>query len=114
MFDEALAVFSRLIRPVSSIPRPVCFTKPSASSNCSRRPTDLATLDKLLHSTEGVAEPYLRVATLMQSELQSLDDQSLDLISRKMQDSERRLDLGRGGQRAKGPGRDRRIAQRPD
>ena len=59
----------------------------------------LATLDKLLHSTEGVAEPYLRVANLMQNELQSLDDQSLDLISRKMQDSERRLDLGRGGQR---------------
>ena len=35
----------------------------------------------------------------MQDELQSLDDQSLDGVSRKMQDSERRLDLGRGGQR---------------
>ena len=64
-----------------------------------RKKDGLATLDKLLHKTEGVAEPYLQVATLMQDELSALDDQSLSGVSRKMQDSERRLDLGRSGQR---------------
>jgi hypothetical protein len=59
----------------------------------------LETLDRLLHKTEGVAESYARVGALMQDELQALDDHSLDVVSRKMQDSERRLDLGRGGQR---------------
>ncbi len=99
MFDEALAVFSRL-DPVRVVDPATClFYEAVCQQQLLKKADGLATLDKLLHSTEGVAEPYLRVATLMQSELQSLDDQSLDLISRKMQDSERRLDLGRGGQR---------------
>ena len=99
MFDEALAVFSRLDPARVVDPATCLFYEAVCQQQLLKKADGLATLDKLLHSTEGVAEPYLRVATLMQSELQSLDDQSLDLISRKMQDSERRLDLGRGGQR---------------
>jgi hypothetical protein len=59
----------------------------------------LATLDKLLKNTENVPVSYASVAGLMQYELQSLQEDTLDEVARMMRDVERRLDLGRGGQK---------------
>jgi hypothetical protein len=99
MFDEALAVFAK-IDPAKVVDPATClFYRAVCEHQLLRKTEGLATLDKLLHKTEGVAEPYAQVAALMQDELSALDDQSLSGVSRKMQDSERRLDLGRGGQR---------------
>jgi hypothetical protein len=99
LYDEALTVFAR-IDPAKVVDPSTClFYRAVCEHQLLRKKEGLATLDKLLHKTEGVAEPYTQVATLMQDELSSLDDQSLSGVSRKMQDSERRLDLGRGGQR---------------
>jgi hypothetical protein len=99
MYDEALAVFAR-IDPAKVVDPATClFYRAVCEHQLLRKKEGLATIDKLLHKTEGVAEPYTQVATLMQDELSSLDDRSLSGVSRKMQDSERRLDLGRGGQR---------------
>jgi hypothetical protein len=99
MYDEALAVFAR-IDPAHVVDPATClFYRAVCEHQLLRKNEGLATLDKLLHKTEGVAEPYTQVAALMQDELSSLDDQSLTGVSRKMQDSERRLDLGRVGQR---------------
>jgi hypothetical protein len=99
MYDEALAVFSR-IDPAHVVDPATClFYRAVCEHQLLRKREGLETLEKLLHKTEGVAEPYTQVATLMQDELSALDDQSLTGVSRKMQDSERRLDLGRGGQR---------------
>ncbi len=99
MYDEALAVFAQ-IDPARVVDPATClFYEAVCQQQLLKKTEGLETLDKLLHRTEGVAESYARVAALMQDELQSLDDQTLDGVSRKMQDSERRLDLGRGGQR---------------
>ena len=99
MYDEALALFAR-IDPARVVDPATClFYEAVCQQQLLKKTEGLETLDKLLHRTEGVAESYARVAALMQDELQSLDDQSLDGVSRKMHDSERRLDLGRGGQR---------------
>lgn len=99
MYDEGLALFSR-IDPARVVDPATClFYQAICQQQLLKKAAGLETLDKLLHRTEGVAESYTRVATLMQDELQALDDHSLDAVSRKMQDSERRLDLGRGGQR---------------
>jgi len=99
MYDEALTLFAR-IDPARVVDPATClFYQAVCQQQLLKKTEGLETLDKLLHRTEGVAEPYTRVATLMQDELQALDDRSLDGVSRKMQDSERRLDLGRGGQR---------------
>jgi hypothetical protein len=99
MYDEALALFSR-IDPARVVDPATClFYQAVCQQQLLKKTEGLETLDKLLHRTEGVAESYTRVATLMQDELQALDSRSLDAVSRKMQDSERRLDLGRGGQR---------------
>jgi hypothetical protein len=99
MYDEALTVFSR-IDPARVVDPATClFYQAVCQQQLLKKAEGLETLSKLLHRTEGVAESYTRVATLMQDELQALDNRSLDAVSRKMQDSERRLDLGRGGQR---------------
>jgi hypothetical protein len=99
MYDEALSLFSR-IDPTRVIDPATClFYQAVCQQQLLKKTEGLETLDRLLHRTEGVAESYTRVATLMQDELQALDNRSLDAVSRKMQDSERRLDLGRGGQR---------------
>jgi hypothetical protein len=99
MYDEALAVFAK-IDPAKVVDPATClFYRAVCEHQLLKKTEGLATLDKLLHKTEGVAEPYAQVAALMQDELSALDDQSLSGVSRKMQDSERRLDLGRGGQR---------------
>ena len=99
MYDEALAVFAR-IDPAHVVDPATClFYRAVCEHQLLRKKEGLETLEKLLHKTEGVAEPYTQVATLMQDELSALDDQSLTGVSRKMQDSERRLDLARAGQR---------------
>ena len=59
----------------------------------------LATIEQLLKNTEGVPVRYSTVAALMQYDLESLRDQSLDEVARKMTDVERRLELGRTGQK---------------
>jgi hypothetical protein len=99
MYDEALAVFAR-IDPAHVVDPATClFYQAVCQHQLLKKTEGLETLDKLLHKTEGVAESYARVGALMQEELTSLEDQSLDVVSRKMHDSQRRLDLGRGGQR---------------
>ena len=99
MYDEALALFSR-IDPTRVVDPATClFYQAVCQQQLLKKTEGLETLDKLLHRTEGAAESYMRVASLMHDELQALDNRSLDAVSRKMQDSERRLDLGRGGQR---------------
>jgi len=52
-----------------------------------------------LKNTEGVPVRYSTVASLMQYDLEGLRDQSLDEVARKMTDVERRLGLGRTGQK---------------
>jgi hypothetical protein len=99
MYDEALGVFARIDAARVVDPATCLFYQAVCQHQLLKKTEGLETLDKLLHKTEGVAESYARVGALMQAELQSLDDHSLDGVSRKMHDSERRLDLGRGGQR---------------
>jgi hypothetical protein len=59
----------------------------------------LATIERLLKSTEGVPLRYATVAQLMQYDLEALQEKSLDEVSRKMSDVERRLHLARAGQK---------------
>lgn len=57
----------------------------------------LSVLKRLQHDVADSPERYLAVATLMQSDLEALEEESLDHISRRMDDIRRRLDLGRAG-----------------
>jgi len=59
----------------------------------------LKSIEQLLKNTVGVPVRYTTVATLMQYDLEALKENSLEEVSRKMTDVERRLQLGRTGEK---------------
>jgi hypothetical protein len=57
----------------------------------------LKSIRQLLDDVAGSPQRYVAVAGLMYEDLKALKDDSLDHISRRMDDIRRRLDLGRAG-----------------
>jgi len=57
----------------------------------------LEAIGRLLNEVAGSPKRYISLAGLMQGDLQALKDDSLDHISRRMEDVERRLDLAQAG-----------------
>lgn len=99
MYDEALQQFAR-IDPVHVFDPAGClFYKAVCEHSLLQKEEGLATLNMLLTSTEDVPVRYATVAGLMQADLQELQEKSLTEVARQMRDVERRLALGRAGQR---------------
>ncbi|MGQ0633129.1 MAG: hypothetical protein ACT4QC_00850 [Planctomycetaceae bacterium] len=99
MFDEALSVLDDIDLEAVIDPAGLLFYKAVCQHRLLRKAEGLATIGQLLKNTEGVPVRYSTVATLMQHDLEALDEESLDEISRKMAEVERRLSLGRAGQK---------------
>jgi tetratricopeptide (TPR) repeat protein len=99
MFEEALDVLEKA--PLADVvdPASLLFFKAVSQHHLLQKTEGLATIEQLLKNTEGVPVRYSTVAALMQYDLESLRDQSLDEVARKMTDVERRLELGRTGQK---------------
>ena len=98
MYEESLEVLQK-ISPVDVIdPASLLFFKAVCQHHLLMKVEGLETIEQLLRYTEGVPLRYSTVGTLMQYDLESLKEQSLDEVARKMTDVERRLDLGRTGQ----------------
>lgn len=99
MFEEALTVLEKV--PVAEVvdPATLLFNKAVCQHHLLRKAEGLATVDQILRGLEGVPVRYTTIATLMQYDLEALEENSLDEISRKMTDVERRLNLGRAGQK---------------
>jgi hypothetical protein len=62
----------------------------------------LKTIARLLEQRQAIPRRYEEVAELMQTDLSDLQDESLDHISRRMNDVTRRLDFGRAGKKVRG------------
>ncbi|HTQ39957.1 MAG TPA: hypothetical protein VMJ32_13090 [Pirellulales bacterium] len=62
----------------------------------------LKTIAQLLEQRKAIPRRYEEVAELMQTDLSGLEDESLDHISRRMNDVTRRLDFGRAGKKVRG------------
>ena len=99
MFDEALEVLEPLDPAKVVDPATCLFFKAVCQHQLIDKAAALATIDSLLKNTEAVPARYSTVADLMKYELQGIKPKSLDEISKRMSDVERRLDLGRAGQR---------------
>jgi hypothetical protein len=99
MFEESLDVLNRT--PIAEVvdPASLLFFKAVCQHHLLMKSEGLATIEQLLKNTEGVPVRYSTVASLMQFDLEALRDQSLDEVSRKMSDVERRLGLGRTGEK---------------
>lgn len=99
MVDRALTIFNS-IQPKTLIdPAGFLFFKAACEHHLLQKKDCGKTLDQLLNHTESVPERYRQVAVLMQADLETLKEESLDEISRKMSDVERRLDLGNSGEK---------------
>jgi len=59
----------------------------------------LKSLGNLLDNTQNVPERYKAVALLMRHDIEQLKEASLGEVAKKMSDVERRLILGRGGEK---------------
>ncbi len=99
MYDEALWSLEEVDPAAVVDPAGVLFNRAVCEQQLLEREEGLKTLTALLENTENVPARYRTVATLMQYELQGLKPDSLDEVAKLMSDVERRLDLGRAGQR---------------
>ncbi len=99
MFEEALEVLARTSIGDVVDPASLLFFKAVCQHHLLMKTDGLSTIEQLLKNTEGVPVRYSTLASLMQFDLEALRDQSLDEVARKMTDVERRLGLGRAGQK---------------
>ena len=99
MYDEALDQFNRL-KPGAVIDPATClYHKAVCEHQLLLKNEGLETIQTLLNSTEDVPVRYSTVATLMQHDLEGIKEKSLLEVAHLQKDVQRRLDLGRGGQR---------------
>ena len=99
MYDEALDQFSQ-VKPGAVIDPATClYHKAVCEHQLLLKDEGLETIKMLLSSTEDVPVRYSTVATLMQHDLKGIEEKSLSEVAHLMKDVQRRLDLGRGGQR---------------
>ena len=97
LYDEALEQLAGL-RPEDVVdPAMLLFCQAVANHRLLNQEPGLEAIGRLLESPEHGPKRYAAVARLMESELKDLKEDSLDHIARRMQDIERRLDLGRAG-----------------
>ncbi len=99
MFEESLDVLTKTSIADVIDPASLLFFKAVCEHHLLMKAEGLTTIEQLLKNTEGVPVRYATVAELMQFDLEALRDQSLDEVARKMTDVERRLGLGRTGQK---------------
>lgn len=99
MFDEALALLETINVAELVDPAGWLFSKAVCQHHLLLKAEGLATIEQLLKNTTGVPMRYATLAALMQYDLESLQDRSLDEVAKKMFDVERRLSLARTGEK---------------
>ena len=102
MFDEALEQLKAVDPQRVVDPASLFFFKAVAAQGMLEVKPALEALDTLLKNVERVPVRYSATATLMEADLKGLEEKSLGEIARLMSDSERRLDLGRAGEKVQG------------
>ena len=97
LYDEALEQLAGLKPEGVADPATLLFCQAVASHRLLNQEPGLEAIGRLLANAEQGPKRYAAVARLMEDELKDLKEDSLDHIARRMQDIERRLDLGRAG-----------------
>ncbi len=97
LFDDAMPLLSSLDVRTSIDPATLLFAKASCQHWLLDVEAAIETLDRLLERGTELPVRYQRLATLMRKDLDSVEDDSLDHIARRMRDITRRLSFGRAG-----------------
>lgn len=97
-YDDAIRMLDGLDAAQVVQPAGLLFYRAVAHQRLAQREAGLADAHALLTRVADVPVRYRAVAELVRRDLEPLKDDSLDLISRRMEDVRRRLALGQGGQ----------------
>lgn len=97
LYDEALAQLAELSPTDVVDPATLLFYQAVVYHRLLDKERGLKALANLLDNVPELPNRYRSVAGLMKSDLEALKDESLDHISRQMDDIRRRLGLGRAG-----------------
>lgn len=99
LYDEVLEQLSELAPEEVVDPSSLLFYRSVGYHRLLNRDLGLQAIQQLLGNVAEVPQRYRAVASLMQSDLEKLDDKTLDHIARRMDDIRRRLDQARAGQK---------------
>ena len=102
LFDEGWEILKSIDARQVVDPSSLFFFRAVAAQGMLELKPALEAIDDLLTNTERVPIRYSATASLMQADLQGLQEKSLGEVARLMSDSERRLDLGRAGEKVQG------------
>ena len=102
LFDEAWEILKSIDAHQVVDPSSLFFFQAVAAQGMLELKPALDAIDQLLTHTEKVPVRYSATATLMQADLKGLQEKSLGELARLMADSERRLELGRAGEKVQG------------
>ncbi len=97
LFDEASAILATLDEKTVVDPSTLMFYRAICSHHLLQRDDCIANLDRLLERESELPTRFAVTARLMRSDIEPLKEDSLDEVSRLMKDVERRLALGRAG-----------------
>jgi len=100
-FDDALKQLAGLSPQEVADPAALLFYRGVAHHRLLHKEEGLAAVDQLLERKNELPARYVALATLMQADLRQLKDETLDHISRRMEDIERRLDQGSSGKKVR-------------
>jgi hypothetical protein len=101
LYDEALAQLEGLQPEDVADPAALLFYQGIVHHHMLDKESGAAALQRMLERADQLPRRYVSVARLMLSDLKDLEDDSLDHIARRMQDIQRRLDLGRAGRKVR-------------
>ncbi len=101
LYDEALQQLAGLEPAEVVDPASLLFYQAIAHHRLLRKQGALDAIDRLLDGRQHSPRRYAALARLMQEDLEGLSEDTLDHIARRMQDIERRLDLGRAGSKVR-------------
>jgi hypothetical protein len=96
-FEEALEQLGGLKTAEVVAPAELLFYQGVTYHRMLNKAEGLKVINQLLDGAEASPRRYIAVAYLMQADLNSLEEETLDHIARRMEDVQRRLDLGRAG-----------------
>ncbi|HEY2761205.1 MAG TPA: hypothetical protein VGI75_10685 [Pirellulales bacterium] len=101
LYDEAMSQLDGLTPADVVDPAALLFYQSICHHWLLHKTEGLASINKLLEQRKAIPRRYQQLADLMQADLNDLEDDSLDHISRRMNDVARRLDYGHAGQKVR-------------
>jgi hypothetical protein len=100
-YDEALEQLDGLTHQDVVDPASLLFYQSVVHHRLLNKDACLLSLNLLLENEQAIPRRYLAVAKLMESDIKPLEEDSLDEVSRLMDDIQRRLNFGRAGTRVR-------------